>query len=81
MILIKKYKNRKLYDTTLSRYITLKDINAYIKSGHEIKVMSSPSNNDITYNVMMMALFVDMQENNTVSKKTLTQLVKNGTIL
>jgi polyhydroxyalkanoate synthesis repressor PhaR len=39
--LIKKYANRKLYDTRASRYITLEGIAQLVRDGHEIKVVDS----------------------------------------
>ena len=39
--LIKKYANRKLYDTRTSRYITLEGIAQLVRDGHEIKVVDS----------------------------------------
>ena len=39
--LIKKYANRKLYDTRTSRYITLEGIAQLVREGHEIKVVDS----------------------------------------
>src|SRR2546428_675068 len=37
--LIKKYANRKLYDTRTSRYITLEGIAQLVREGHEIEVV------------------------------------------
>jgi len=39
--LIKKYANRKLYDTHTSRYITLEGVAQLVRDGHEIKVVDS----------------------------------------
>src|SRR5690242_4499335 len=39
--LIKKYANRKLYDTRTSRYITLEGVAQLVRDGHEIKVVDS----------------------------------------
>ena len=39
--LIKKYANRKLYDTRTSRYITLEGIAQLVRDGHEIKVVDN----------------------------------------
>jgi polyhydroxyalkanoate synthesis repressor PhaR len=46
--LIKKYANRKLYDTRTSRYITLEGIAELVRSGHEIKVVDRDNGNDLT---------------------------------
>lgn len=46
--LIKKYANRKLYDTRTSRYITLDGIAQLVREGHEIKVVDRDNGSDLT---------------------------------
>src|SRR5712692_11560074 len=46
--LIKKYANRKLYDTRTSRYITLEGIAELVRDGHEIKVVDRANGHDLT---------------------------------
>jgi polyhydroxyalkanoate synthesis repressor PhaR len=46
--LIKKYANRKLYDTRTSRYITLDGIAQLVRDGHEIKVVDRDDGRDLT---------------------------------
>jgi polyhydroxyalkanoate synthesis repressor PhaR len=46
--LIKKYANRKLYDTRTSSYITLEGIAALVRDGHEIKVVDRETGQDLT---------------------------------
>jgi hypothetical protein len=45
---IKKYANRKLYDTTTSRYITLEGISELLQQGLEIQVLDRDSGRDLT---------------------------------
>lgn len=45
---IKRYANRKLYDTEASRYITLEEIAAYLRAGGEVHVVDSRTGEDIT---------------------------------
>ncbi len=45
---IRRYENRKLYDTEQKRYVSLGDLAALIREGHEIQVMESPSGEDVT---------------------------------
>ena len=45
---IKRYPNRKLYDTGESRYITLDEIGEYLREGGEVRVVDSRSGEDIT---------------------------------
>jgi PHB/PHA accumulation regulator DNA-binding domain/Poly(hydroxyalcanoate) granule associated protein (phasin) len=46
--LIKKYANRKLYDTRTSRYITLEGISALVRDGYDIEVVDRETGSDLT---------------------------------
>jgi len=46
--LIKKYANRKLYDTQTSKYITLEGIAELVRDGHEIQVVDRDTGQDLT---------------------------------
>jgi polyhydroxyalkanoate synthesis repressor PhaR len=46
--LIKKYANRKLYDTRTSSYVTLEGIARLVREGHEIKVVDRETGQDLT---------------------------------
>lgn len=45
---VKRYGNRKLYDTTESRYVTLEDIASLVKVGEELRVVDNDSGEDLT---------------------------------
>jgi polyhydroxyalkanoate synthesis repressor PhaR len=55
--IIKRYQNRKLYDTFQSCYVTLEEIAQIIREGNEIQVIDNKSKNDITYMTMIQLLF------------------------
>ena len=46
--LIKKYANRKLYDTRTSKYVTLERIGELVRDGHEIEVVDRDNGSDLT---------------------------------
>jgi BMFP domain-containing protein YqiC len=46
--LIKKYSNRKLYDTQTRRYITLEDIGRLVRDGRDVKVVQRDTGEDLT---------------------------------
>jgi polyhydroxyalkanoate synthesis repressor PhaR len=46
--LIKRYSNRKLYDTSESRYVTLEEIARWVKAGEEVRVLENESGEDLT---------------------------------
>jgi polyhydroxyalkanoate synthesis repressor PhaR len=54
---IKRYQNRKLYDTFQSCYVTLEEIAQIMRDGNEIQVIDNKTKNDITYNTMTQLLF------------------------
>ena len=47
-ILIKRYANRKLYDQSRSRYVTLEELEELIRQGREIRVVDAVSGDDLT---------------------------------
>ena len=47
-IVIKKYANRRLYDTSNSRYINLEDIAALVRNGKDVQVVDASTGEDIT---------------------------------
>ncbi|MCY4643841.1 MAG: polyhydroxyalkanoate synthesis regulator DNA-binding domain-containing protein [Bacteriovoracales bacterium] len=55
--IIKRYQNRKLYDTFQSCYVTLEEIAQIIREGHEIQVIDNKTKNDITYITQIQLLF------------------------
>ena len=56
LITIKKYSNRRLYDSTNKSYVTLDDIASLIREGSEIKVIDSQSGEDITKLVLIQVI-------------------------
>ena len=77
-ILIKRYANRKLYNTQTSRYITLKGIAELIDDGEEVRVIDNETGEDIT-NVALSQILVDSERSNTdVSQSLLSQILGRG---
>jgi len=81
-VLIKRYANRKLYNTQTSRYITLKGIAELIEAGQDVRVIDNETGEDIT-NVALSQILVDNERSNsTVSKTLLSELIsKSGDAL
>lgn len=51
-VIIKKYANRRLYNTDTSSYITLDDLAKMTREGREFQVLDAKSNDDITHSVL-----------------------------
>lgn len=62
--IIKRYQNRKLYDTHQSCYVTLEEIAQIIREGNEIQVIDNKTKNDITYITQIQLLF-DQEKKST----------------
>ena len=54
--LIKKYANRRLYDSTESRHVTLEDIRKMIVSGAKVKVVDDKSGENLTRGVLLQVI-------------------------
>ena len=67
--IIKRYQNRKLYDTHQSCYVTLEEIAQIIREGHEIQVIDNKTKNDITYVTQIQLLF-DQERKSTKAGDT-----------
>ncbi len=72
MITIKKYPNRRLYDTSQSQYINLETIRALVMSHNEFKVIDSKTETDLTKSILLQ--IISEQENND-SQSLLTESV------
>ena len=57
-IVIKKYPNRRMYDTSASRYINLEDIGELIREGKDVQVVDAQSGEDLT-RVTLTQIIVD----------------------
>ena len=56
-IMIKRYQNRKLYDTQNSTYVTLYDISRMIKEGSDVQVIDNSTKEDLTAVTLTQILF------------------------
>lgn len=65
-IIIKKYANRRLYDTDSSSYITLDHLSAMTRAGREFKVVDAKSGDDITHNVLTQIIMEEETRGTTM---------------
>ncbi len=56
-VVIKKYANRRLYNTGTSTYVTLEDLAGMVKRGEEFTVQDAKSGEDITHPVLTQIIF------------------------
>src|SRR5437868_14499160 len=64
-VLIKKYGNRRLYDTAGSRYVNLDDIAGFIREGKDVKVVDAKNGQDLTRVTLTQIITEDAKEKPT----------------
>ena len=76
---IKRYSNRKLYDTQESRYVTLEELEELIRAGKEISVVDVSTGEDLT-SVTLAQIILENERNHRATLPTgfLHQLIKHG---
>jgi len=77
-ILIKRYANRKLYNTETSRYITLKGIAKLLDEGEEVRVVDKETGEDITRVALSQILVGNQRDKEDPSDTLLTQILSRG---
>ena len=65
-IIIKKYANRRLYDTTASRYVTLDHLRELVKENRDFKVVDAKSGEDLTRGVLAQIIFEEESKGETL---------------
>lgn len=78
MRLIKRYNNRKLYDTTTRTYITLEGLRDLVLSGEEIKVVDNDSEEDLTTIVLSQMILERERAGRFLPTGVLSQLLRTG---
>lgn len=76
---IKRYSNRKLYDTQESRYVTLEELEELIRAGREISVVDVSTGEDLT-SITLAQIILENERNHRATLPTafLHQLIKHG---
>ena len=75
--IIKKYPNRRLYDTRISSYITIEDVRQLIVDGEEFEVRDAKSGDDLTRQVLLQIISEHEQNGEPVlSTQLLSQIIR-----
>ena len=76
-IIIKKYANRRLYNTAISVYITLEDVRAMVKEGEAFVVVDAKSGDDLTRQVLTQIIYEQEQgDDNLLSTNFLRRIIE-----
>ena len=75
---IKRYTNRKLYDTVESRYVTLDEIAQMIKGGAEVKIIDNRSKEDLTSVTLAQIIFEEEKKRSQMPLGVLREIIRHG---
>jgi len=77
--IIKRYSNRKLYDTEQSRYITLHEISNLVQGGVDVKIIDNSTQEDLT-GVTLAQILLDAEKRNerALPLSTLTEMLRSS---
>jgi polyhydroxyalkanoate synthesis repressor PhaR len=77
--IIKRYENRKLYDTEDRRYVSLDDIADLVRKGVDVQVMDNTTGDDITTQTLTQVIFEEGKKGrNPLSKDVLHDVIRFG---
>ncbi|MEM9067338.1 MAG: polyhydroxyalkanoate synthesis regulator DNA-binding domain-containing protein [Myxococcota bacterium] len=76
MVIVKKYSNRRLYDTDLSRYVTLEELAGRIREGDDVRVVDAKSGEDLTQPVLAQIILESRGASKLLPASFLAQLIR-----
>lgn len=78
MRILRKYTNRRLYDTSRSCYVTLEDVKQLVLSGEQFQVRDSKTGNDLTRNILLQIISEQEAEGHgtLLTNQVLQQLIR-----
>jgi polyhydroxyalkanoate synthesis repressor PhaR len=74
---IKRYTNRKLYDTVESRYVTLDEISEMVKQGVEVQIVDNKSKDDLTSVTLAQIIFEEEKKKNRMPLSVLREIIRH----
>lgn len=79
MIIVKRYPNRKLYNTSAKQYITLDGVAHLIRDGNEVQILDHATGEDLTAVTLTQIIFEqEKKEGGFLPRSVLTGLVQSG---
>lgn len=75
-VLIKRYGNRRLYNTETSSYVSYQELIKLIRDGHDIKVIDSRTKTDVTKSVLMQVILEEEKSQSVLPVSFLFQLIR-----
>jgi polyhydroxyalkanoate synthesis repressor PhaR len=75
---IKRYANRKLYDTQRSRYVTLDQIADMIRAGEDVKIVDNNSKEDLTAITLAQIIFEEEKKKSFMPLAALRNIIQSS---
>ena len=75
---IRRYANRKMYDTWDSRYVTLADVASLVRRGEDLKIVEHVTERDMTAMVFAQILFEEEKLSPRLSASELVRIIRVG---
>ena len=75
-VVVKKYANRRLYDTSSSAYVTLEDLGEMVKAGVDFVVYDAKTNEDLTRQILTQIIVEQENGENLLPVQFLRQLIR-----
>src|SRR3954468_6594194 len=75
---VKRYANRKLYDTQRSRYVTLEQIADMIRSGEDVKIVDNNSKEDLTAITLAQIIFEEEKKSSFLPLSAFRNIIPTG---
>jgi polyhydroxyalkanoate synthesis repressor PhaR len=77
--LVKRYGNRKLYDTSESRYVTLEEIARWVRAGEEVRILENDTGEDLTaITFAQIILEEERRKSGLLSLPVLREIIRHG---
>ena len=74
-IILKKYSNRRLYDTHNSCYVTLEDVTGLIKSGNRVEIIDAATKEDVTAFILTQVILEEARKKNILLPEPVLHLI------
>lgn len=76
--IIKRYANRKLYDTQHSRYVTLEQISEMIRAGDDVKIIDNKTKEDLTSVTLAQIIFEEEKKQSFMPLAAMRHIIQSG---